>query len=82
MDNNLWLEKAKDAIDELPHLAVFEVKNLFQGCEWEALSKGERISFGRFFKSEVMEGRVPGVIFLNPAKNNHSKYQKEGEDNA
>ena len=58
----------------------FELRNLFQGSEWEGLSKGNRITFGKFFKAEVLGGRFENVIFLDRAKNNHSKYQKiEGD---
>jgi len=79
MDVNLWLEKAKSSVAKLSDLDKFEVRSLFQGCEWEALSKGERIIFGKFFKSEVIEGHIAGVQFLGRAKNNHSEYQKMGE---
>jgi hypothetical protein len=34
---------------------------------------------GKFFKAEVLGGRVENVMFLDRAKNNHSKYQKIGE---
>lgn len=79
MDINIWLQKAMSAIDELPPNKKFEVRNLFQECEWEGLPKGDRIAFGKFFKAEVLEGRVEGVMFLDRAKNNHSNYQKKGE---
>lgn len=48
MDMNLWLEKAVVAINALPPSKKFELRNLFQGCEWEGLSKGDRITFGKF----------------------------------
>lgn len=76
MDMNLWLEKAQKAILELKISDKFEVRSLFQGCEWELLPKGDRIAFGKFFKSEVLEGRVDGVQFLERANDNHAKYQK------
>ena len=79
MDMNMWLQKAVKAIDALPPFKKFELRNLFQGCEWEGLSKGDRITFGKFFKAEVLGGRVENVMFLDRAKNNHSKYQKIGE---
>lgn len=82
MDMNMWLEKAATAIDALPPSKTFELRSLFQGCEWEGLSKGDRITFGKFFKAEVLDGRVENVVFLDRAKNNHSKYKKtEGSQN-
>ena len=82
MDMNMWLVKAMAAVNALPPCKKFEVRNLFQGCEWESLSKGDRIAFGKFFKAEVLDGRIENVVFLNRAKNNHSKYQKmEGKLN-
>ena len=54
----------------------FELKDLFEGCEWNRLSKGERISFGKYLANEVRENRIPGVRVLEKATNNHSRYTK------
>ena len=76
MDVNAWMQKALEEIEKLPFSKKFEAKELFNGCEWDALSKGDRIKFGKFFKGEVLEERVPNVVFLDRGKNNHSKYEK------
>ena len=52
----------------------FEVKDLFEGCEWDKISKGDRIKFGKFFKNEVLENHIPEVQYFDKAKNNHAKY--------
>ena len=52
----------------------FEVKDLFEGCEWEKISKGDRIKFGKYFKNEVSENHVPGVRYSEKEKNNHALY--------
>lgn len=80
MDMNLWMEKARTAILRLPAKKPFELRDLFQGCEWETLSKGERIQFGKHFKGEVLDGRVKKVEFITRAINNHAKYQRIEEE--
>ncbi|MEE5991755.1 MAG: DUF1413 domain-containing protein [Oscillospiraceae bacterium] len=77
MDTNAWMEKARRKIEELPNGRQFELKALFEIVEWETLTKGDRISFGKYFSNEVKEGNIPNVVKLERAKNNHSKYQKQ-----
>lgn len=79
MDVNAWIQRAIEEVEQLSSSKKFEVKDLFNGFEWQTLSKGDRIKFGKFFKGEVIDGRVPNVVFLDRGKNNHSKYQKVGE---
>lgn len=55
----------------------FECKSLFHSYEWERLSNGEKRGFGIYFANEVKEGRVPGVIKTQEAKNKHNLYCKE-----
>ena len=55
----------------------FLLKDLFDGVEWNSLSKGERLNFGRLFKDEVLEGRVPNVQYIGKAQNNSARYRKE-----
>lgn len=77
MDYEKWMQKAIDNLEsKVKPNTNFEVKSLFEGHEWESLSKGERISFGRYFSSQVKDGNVPNIIALERAKNNHSRYQK------
>ena len=78
MDNKKWLEIAKAKIDKLPNGSLFELKELFAEVNWKKLSKGERITFGRFFANEVREGRLTKIVPLKRGKNNHSRYEKSG----
>lgn len=77
MDFEMWTQKAIITIDKkVSSKQKFQLKGLFEECEWEQLKKGERISFGRYFANEVREGKVKGVISIERLKNNHSQYQK------
>ncbi len=79
MDYEKWMQKARGMIQTtLPTNRAFELKSLFMECEWEALKKGERISFGKYFANEVREGRVDGIKPVERGKNNHSRYIKVG----
>ena len=72
-----WTEEAKIAIKTKVKVnQTFELKSLFEGCKWETLSKGERISFGKYFANEVREGNIESVIAIGRDRNNHSKYIK------
>ena len=77
MDFNEWTQNAINRIaTHVNFNQRFELKDLFEGCEWDRLSKGERISFGKYFANEVRENRIPGVQALERGKNNHSRYTK------
>ena len=78
MDYEFWTERAIKAIDTqvLPG-TKFEVKHLFPGHEWEALSRGERSTFGRYFSDAVKEGRFPDVVRCEEGKNHHNQYIKK-----
>ena len=77
MDFNEWMQNAIDRIATNVNINQrFELKDLFEGCEWNQLSKGERISFGKYFANEVRENRILGVQSLERGKNNHSRYTK------
>ena len=73
------LMKAKQEIEQLSVGKEFELKNLFLEIEWEALSKGNRIRFGKYFKNEVLDGRVSEIEYVDRKKNNHAKYIKKKE---
>ncbi|MDE7363898.1 MAG: single-stranded DNA-binding protein [Ruminococcus sp.] len=79
MDNNEWIERAKGKIINLPIGTKFEVKELFEEIDWKALSRGERVMFGKIFANEVREGKISSIIALERGRNNHSKYEKQGE---
>ena len=78
MDYTKWTNAAISKINSIPLGTVFLLKDLFEGVEWSNLEKGERLSFGKFFKNEVLEGRIPNVSYIGKAQNNSAKYQKVG----
>lgn len=75
MDFNIWMERAKAKIARLQNGSSFKVKQLFEGVEWEALRKGDRIQFGKYFKNEVELGRVRGVVFVGRGVDNSAQYR-------
>ena len=77
MDKLMWMAQAISKTGETGANTAFLLKDLFDGVEWNSLSKGERLSFGRFFKDEVLEGRVPNVQYIGKAQNNSARYKKE-----
>lgn len=76
MNTTEWLERAKSKIAELDSGITFEVKELYDEVDWKALTKGERIVFGKIFSNEVREGNIPNICAIERGKNNHSKYRK------
>ena len=77
MDFETWTQKVINTISEkVAHQQNFQLRGLFEECEWEQLEKGERIAFGKYFANEVREGKIKGVISIERLKNNHSQYQK------
>lgn len=80
MDYELWMERAKSAIEREVRVGKkFEVKDLFPGHEWTALSKGERISFGKYFSDAVREERITSVKRCEEGKSHHNQYVKKSE---
>ncbi len=78
MDSALWLEKATNSIEKKVKIGKpFELRNLFETVEWEELSKGDRIRFGKDFANAVGEGFFPNVVRIQKAQNNHALYVKE-----
>ena len=73
-------EKTEEAIiainNTIKNNQQFELKDLFPGCEWEKIPKGDRIKFGKYFKNEVEEGNIPYVKFIGKKKDNHAEYKK------
>lgn len=77
MDYEVWFKKGVKSIEvNIEHGKIFELKDLFIGVGWEQLSKGNRISFGRYFSSAVNDGKISNVIKIERGKNNHSRYKK------
>ena len=77
MDYNCWINKAIKKTSELTTGREFLLKDLFDGVEWNAIPKGNRMGFGRVFKNEVLEGNIPNIIYIGKEKNNSAKYRKE-----
>ena len=76
MDYEHWLQRALDSIERTEESTIFVLKALFQGFEWESLAKGDRLQFGKYFKTKVMTGKVPNVQYIGKAQNNSAQYMK------
>lgn len=77
MNYEEWLKKGIQNIEtEIEPEKVFELKELFIGFGWEQLSKGERISFGRYFSAVVKAGKIPNIVKVEKGTNNHTRYKK------
>ena len=76
MDYQYWTGKAMEHINNLPEGATFELKKLFQGCEWDSLPVKDRQTFGRHFANEVRDGRVPHVEQFKPEGKGNNQYIK------
>lgn len=76
MDNSLWLNRAISKTAALGSGTEFCLKDLFDGVEWNDLTVGTRLGFGRYFKNEVLEGHIPNVVYIGKAQNNSAKYRK------
>ena len=77
MNYEEWLEKANTIIEsKIQSGKSFEVKQLFPGHEWEKLSRGDRIGFGRYFSMAVKEGRFPSIEKCGEGKTHHNVYIK------
>lgn len=77
MNYEIWMDKAKENLKKLPTGTKFVLKELFKGTEWNELTKGEKLSFGRYFKNEVNDCQVNGVTFLDKAPNNSAVYIRQ-----
>ncbi len=81
MDHNELLSKATKQLCNISANKVFFVKDLFLGAEWNALGRGDKLGFGRYFKTAVMNGSVPNVEYIGKADNNSAQYKKKPEEN-
>ena len=77
MNTELWIGKARESITKMLIGTTFVVKDLFEGYEWNRLSRGDKLSFGRTFKNAVNSGSFAGIRFLGKRENNSSEYIKE-----
>ena len=58
---------ALEAIKKLPPNTTFVLKDLFEGVEWGQLPKGERQSFGKYFKNRTTEGQISNIRYIGKA---------------
>lgn len=52
LDTTAWMNKAKEKVNDLIAGTEFVLKDLFEGIEWNSLSVGDRLLFGKFFKTK------------------------------
>ena len=76
MDYELWINKAVMKIGALEKEKVFTLKDLFSGTEWNELSKGERLNFGRRFKAAVVNKSIPNIVIIESPKGTSTTYNK------
>lgn len=77
MNNDEWMERAQATIASRTANNEFMLKDLYSENDWNALSKGDRIQFGKFFCNEVGDGRVPGVVRINGKGESPARYRKQ-----
>ncbi len=76
MNKHTWLEEAKNRIEKLPQGKVFEVKELFNGIEWNELNAKEKQSFGRFFSSAYNDGKLNNIERVENVNKGANRYRK------
>lgn len=69
------LASISDNLSALEPGTVFFVKGLFVGTDWLALSRGDKLGFGRYFKRQVAMGSVSNVEYVGKADNNSAQYR-------
>ncbi|MGN0654665.1 MAG: DUF1413 domain-containing protein [Oscillospiraceae bacterium] len=70
------LEKASESINDLRPDTQFHLKDLFIGTEWNDLSKGDKLNFGKTFKKDVKDGKIRNVQYIGKTNNNSALYKK------
>lgn len=76
MDYEAWLNKAVQRIATLRVGTEFVVKELFNGTDWNSLPRGDKLGFGKYFKSAVTDDKFSKVEYIGKAENNSAKYRK------
>lgn len=76
MVDDMWINKAVSKTGSLPTNTVFALKDLFPGVEWNKLSKGDKLDFGRQFKNLVNQELIPYVVYIGKGQNNSANYKK------
>lgn len=80
MDFEKLLAQAIQSIQTVKFGQIFKLRDLFEGYEWDAMDKGDRLKFGSYFKRAVNLRKVDGVIYFGKAQNNSALYQKKMEE--
>ena len=78
MDYEKLIKKAKLRTKEISAGTKFLLKDLFETAEWEELPIGNRQQLGRLFKNEVLDEKIPDVIW-DEKKKGSTMYLKEGK---
>lgn len=71
------LERSLREIAKMPSGTTFTVKDTFPGVEWNAIPKGDRSQYGKYFKNKVLAGAVKGVVLVENEKSGTARYRKE-----
>ncbi len=77
MEYKELLNEANEHIERLKTNDIFFVKDLFPGTKWNALERGEKLWFGKYFKNAVVSGTIPNVEYIGKADNNSARYKKK-----
>ncbi len=75
MDYSQLMTMAQASILDMKKHQVFTVKDLFKGHYWGALSKKDRLGFGRYFKNQVKHGTLPNIEWADKNANNTNQYR-------
>ena len=77
MDYRKWTEDALLKVSQNIKIGeVFILKDLFEGCVWATLNKGEPSAFGRYFSNEVNEVRIDSVVYAGKNQRGYNQYQR------
>ena len=77
MNTELWIGRARESIAKMSKGTVFVAKDLFEGYEWNRLSRGDKLSFGKTFKNSVTNGAFAEIMYLGKRDNNSAEYIKK-----
>ena len=72
----ILIAKAIQVTGRITSASEFTLRSLFNSEEWSMLGKGEKLQLGRLFKYEVLNGRVPGIVFAGKPKGGSNMYRK------
>ena len=76
MGFDFMLEEIQQTIDEIPKGQIFYAKSLIKGAEWDTLTRGDKLKFGKWFKQRVNQSIIVSVRYCGKADNNSALYEK------